>query len=77
MSGIQDLKNFSFESESLEKRTMWASFYHWEGFRIVVLQKVRKNLSGIQKSWVTSRCWAPLNQAKWAEPIKLCATCNR
>ena len=56
MSGIQDLKNFSFESESLEKRTMWASFYHWEGFRIVVLQKVRKNLSGIQKSWVTSRC---------------------
>ena len=77
MSGIQDLKNFSFESESLEKRTMWASFYHWEGFRIVVLHKVHKNLSGIKKSWVTSRCWAPLNQAKWAEPVKLCATCNR
>ena len=71
MSGIQDLKNFSFESESLEKRTMWASFYHWEGFRIVVLHKVRKNLSGIKKSWVTSRCWAPLNQAKWAETSKI------
>ena len=26
MSGIQALNNFSFESESLEKRTMWAIF---------------------------------------------------
>ena len=49
---------------------MWASFYHWESFRFIVLHKVRKSLPGIQKSSETSRCRAPRNQAKWAETCK-------
>ena len=63
MAGIKALNNFSFESETLEKRTVWANFYHWESFRIMVLHKARKSLAGIQKSW------APLNQAKWQKPV--------
>ena len=50
MAGIQALNNFCFESESLEKCTVWASFYRWESFRMMVLHKVRKSLPRIQKS---------------------------
>ena len=73
MATIQALNNFSFESESLEKRTMWTSFYPWESFRTMVLhvQEVRESLPGIQKLWETSRCWAPPNQAKWVENCKI------
>ena len=42
------MSNLSFESENLEKRTILASLYHWESFRIMVLHKARKNLTGIQ-----------------------------
>ena len=51
MAGIKALNNFSFESESLEKRTMWTSFYPWESFRTMVLHvhEVRESLPGIQK----------------------------
>ena len=75
MAGIQALNNFSLESESLEKRSgqvlVWEIFYHWESFRIMVLHKVRKSLPRTQKSSESSRCWAPLNQAKWAETCKI------
>ena len=73
MATIQALNNFSFESESLEKRTMWTSFYPWESFRTMVLHvhEVRESLPGIQKPWETSRCWAPPNQAKWVENCKI------
>ena len=71
------MNNFSFESEKLEKRTMWASFYHCESFRIMVLHSARKSLAEIQKSWEMSRCWAPLNQAKEGRNLKLCARCKR
>ena len=50
IAGIQTLNKFSLESESFEKRTMRASFYHWESFRIMVLHRARKSLLGIQKS---------------------------
>ena len=71
------MNNFSFESESLEKRTVWASFYRWESFRIMVLHKVRKCSPGIQKSWESSRCWRHLTEQSGQKPVKLCARCNR
>ena len=71
MAGIQVLNNLSFESDCLKSKTMWASFYDWESFRYMVLHKVRKRLPRIQKSWETSRCWAPLNREKWAETRKI------
>ena len=47
------------------------SFYYWKNLRIMAPHKVHKSLPGIQKSWVTSRCWALLNKAKWAETCKI------
>ena len=71
------MNNFSFESESLGKRTVWASFYRWESFRIMVLHKVRKCLPGIQKSWESSRVGHHLTKQSGQKPVKLCARCNR
>ena len=71
MAGIKALNNFSFESESLEKRTMWASFYVWESLRITVLRKVRESLPGIEESWETSRWWTSLNLARWEETCEI------
>ena len=71
------MNNFSFESESLGKRIVWASFYRWESFRIMVLHKVRKCLPGIQKSWESSRVGHHLTKQSGQKPVKLCARCNR
>ncbi|RMX46171.1 hypothetical protein pdam_00007852 [Pocillopora damicornis] len=70
MATIQALNNFSFESESLEKRTMWTSFYPWESFRTMVLH-VHENRLQYQP---TIHLWRGLSFEEGEEVYKIFST---